>query len=70
MSNPTSQIIIGETFDSLTQESVLFTHAYPDLLPTLQVRRVLQTGCRVSPFLDHKAYRGNIFVGEPGCTPL
>jgi len=52
--------------DSLAKESVLFTHAYPESLPTLQVRRVLQTGCRIFPFLDHKAYKGNLFVGSPG----
>ena len=56
--------------DSLAKESVLFTHAYPGSLPTLQVRRVLQTGCRIFPFLDHKAYKGNLFVGSPGWGPF
>lgn len=51
------------SIDSLAKESVLFNHAYPESLPTLQVRRALQTGCRVFPFWGHKAYKGNLFVG-------
>ena len=56
--------------DSLAKESVLFTHAYPESLPTLQVRRVLQTGCRIFPFIGHRAYKGNLFVGAPGWGPV
>ncbi|MCD6082780.1 sulfatase-like hydrolase/transferase, partial [Candidatus Aerophobetes bacterium] len=41
--------------DALARESVLFTCAYPGSLPTLQVRRVLQTGCRIFPFRGHRA---------------
>jgi len=55
--------------DSLAKGSVLFTRAYPDSLPTLQVRRVLQTGCRVFPFIDHKDYKGD-FAGAPGWGPV
>ena len=55
--------------DSLAKESVLFAQAYPESLPTLQVRRVLQTGCRVFPFRGHKAYKGD-FVGAPGWGPV
>ena len=56
--------------DSLSKESVLFTNAHPSSLPTLQVRRVLQTGCRIFPFRNHKAYKGNFFVGSPGWGPV
>ena len=56
--------------DSLAKESMLFTHAYPESLPTLQVRRVLQTGCRIFPFLGHKDYKGNLFIGSPGWGPF
>jgi len=56
--------------DSLAKESVLFTHAYPESLPTLQVRRVLQTGCRIFPFVGHKDYKGNLFTGAPGWGPV
>jgi len=55
--------------DSLAGDSVLFTRAYPGSLPTLQVRRVLQTGCRVFPFIGHKAYKGDFF-GAPGWGPV
>jgi len=56
--------------DSLAKKSVLFTYAYPGSLPTLQVRRVLQTGCRVFPFRGHKTYKGNLFRGSPGWGPV
>ena len=55
--------------DSLAKESVLFTQAYPESLPTLQVRRALQTGCRIFPFRGHKDYKGD-FVGAPGWGPF
>jgi len=55
--------------DSLAKESVLFTQAYPESLPTLQVRRVLQTGCRIFPFRGHKDYKGD-FVGASGWGPV
>ena len=56
--------------DALAKESVLFICAYPGSLPTLQVRRVLQTGCRIFPFRGHRAYKGNLFVGAPGWGPV
>ncbi len=56
--------------DFLAKESMLFTRAYAGSLPTLPVRRVLQTGCRIFPFRGHKAYKGNIFVGAPGWGPV
>jgi len=55
--------------DSLAKESVLFTQAYPGSLPTLQVRRVLQTGCRILPFFGHKDYKGD-FAGALGWGPV
>jgi len=55
--------------DSLAKESVLFTRAYPDSLPTLQVRRALQTGCRIFPFIGHKNYKGD-FAGAAGWGPV
>ncbi len=56
--------------DSLAKESVLFTRAYPESLPTLQVRRVLQTGCRIFPFTNHEGLKGNLFIGAPGWGPV
>lgn len=43
--------------DSLAKESVVFTQAYPESLPTLQVRRALHTGCRVFPFKYHNDHK-------------
>lgn len=57
--------------NSLAKESVLFNQAYPDSLPTLQVRRVLRTGCRVFPFRDHRTpARRARFVGSAGWGPV
>jgi len=56
--------------DSLAKESVVFTQGYPDSLPTLQVRRALQTGCRVFPFRNDQDYKGNQFVGGLGWGPV
>ena len=58
------------SFDYLANKSVLFTNAYPDSLPTLQVRRALHTGCRVFPFKDHKDFKGNQFVPILGWGPI
>ena len=55
--------------DSLAKESILFTRAYPESLPTLQVRRALHAGCRVFPFIAHKDYKGD-FSGTPGWGPI
>jgi len=56
--------------DSLAKESVVFTQTYAESLPTLQVRRALQTGCRVFPFKGHKDYKGNQFLGNLGWGPI
>jgi len=55
--------------DALAEESVLFTRAYPESLPTLPVRRALQTGKRVYPFWGHHHYKGD-FQGSPGWGPV
>jgi len=55
--------------DALAAESVLFTRAYPESLPTLPVRRALQTGRRVYPFHGHQDYKGD-FKGAPGWGPV
>jgi len=56
-------------FDSFAAQSVLFTGAYPESLPTLPFRRGLYTGARVFPFADHHAFKGD-FVGAPGWGPM
>jgi len=55
--------------DALAAESVLFTRAYPESLPTLPVRRALHTGRRVYPFHGHRHHKGD-FVGAPGWGPI
>jgi arylsulfatase A-like enzyme len=55
--------------DALAAESLLFTRAYPESLPTLPVRRALHTGARVYPFHGHSSQKGD-FVGAPGWGPI
>jgi arylsulfatase A-like enzyme len=55
--------------DALARESVLFTRAYPESLPTLPVRRALHTGRRVYPFWGHQPQKGD-FRGAPGWGPI
>ena len=50
--------------DALARESVLFSRAYPESLPTLPVRRALHTGRRTYPFHGHRDYKGD-FSGAP-----
>lgn len=46
--------------DALAPESVVFTRAYAESLPTLPVRRSLQTGKRVYPFWGHQDQKGGL----------
>ncbi len=55
--------------DALASQSVLFTRAYPESLPTLPVRRALHTGRRTYPFWNHRFQKGD-FVGAPGWGPI
>ncbi len=55
--------------DRLAAESVLFSRAYPESLPTLPVRRALHTGRRVYPFLNHWYQKGD-FQGSAGWGPV
>jgi arylsulfatase A-like enzyme len=55
--------------DAFAAQSVLFSAAYPESLPTLPFRRGLYTGARVFPFADHRAHKGD-FVGAPGWGPM
>jgi arylsulfatase A-like enzyme len=38
------------TLDALAEESLLFTRAYPDAMPTIPARRAIHTGMRTLPF--------------------
>ncbi len=57
-------------FDAFARESVVFTRAYPESLPTLQTRRAIYTGQRVYPFHDGDFHLKGGFVGAPGWGPI
>lgn len=47
------------TLDALARESITFTRAFPESLPTIPMRRALHTGCRTWPFADWLPQRGD-----------
>jgi arylsulfatase A-like enzyme len=57
-------------FDAFARESVIFTRAYPESLPTLPARRGLYTGRRVYPFHDADFRLKGDFNGAPGWGPI
>ena len=48
------------TLDALARESITFTRAFPESLPTIPMRRALHTGRRTWPFRDWLPQRGDI----------
>lgn len=48
------------TLDALARESITFTRAFPESLPTIPMRRTLHTGRRTWPFRDWLPQRGDI----------
>ncbi len=50
------------TLDALAQESVLFTRAFPESLPTIPMRRAIHTGRRTFPFRDYVPQKGDPVV--------
>ena len=57
-------------FDAFAKESVVFTRAYPESLPTLPTRRAIYTGRRVYPFHEADYRLKGDFVGAPGWGPI
>lgn len=55
--------------DAFAQQSVRFTRAYPESLPTIPVRRALHTGRRAYPFRDWKDFKWGT-VSMPGWQPI
>jgi len=55
--------------DAFARESVRFTRAYPESLPTLPFRRAVHTGLRTYPFHGHRNLKGD-FTGAPGWGPI
>ncbi len=64
--------IATPNLDAFARESVMFTRAYPEALPTLCARRSIYTGLRTYPFHngDFRHIKGD-FVGiAPGWGPI
>jgi len=57
-------------FDRFAAESVLFTRAYPESLPTLPARRALYTARRCYPFHNGDFRLKGDFVGAAGWGPI
>src|SRR5215208_6621966 len=55
--------------DALVADSLLFTRAYPESIPTICARRAIHTGLRTWPFKDWRRYKG-IDVGLQGWQPI
>lgn len=58
--------------DAFASESVVFTRAYPESLPTLCARRAIYTGMRTFPFHggDFSHIRGDFVGTAPGWGPI
>ena len=62
--------IYTPSFDAFAKESVIFTKAFPESLPTLPARRAIYTGQRVYPFHNADFRLKGDFVGAPGWGPI
>ena len=52
--------IKSPTLDALASESITFTRAFPESLPTIPMRRTLHTGLRTWPFRNWIPQRGDV----------
>ena len=50
------------SLDALSEESLRFTRAYPESIPTLPARRAIHTGMRTWPFRDWEPPEGEDFM--------
>jgi arylsulfatase A-like enzyme len=55
--------------DRLAKDSILFTNAHPESLPTIPVRRAVHTGRRAYPFNDYNPLKWD-FVYVEGWQPM
>jgi arylsulfatase A-like enzyme len=55
--------------DAFAQESLSFTQAYPESIPTICARRAIHTGIRTWPFRDWHLYKG-ISIVRYGWQPI
>lgn len=56
--------------DKLAAESLVFTRAYPESLPTLCFRRAIHTGRRTYPYAGHREFKGDFRSVAPGWGPI
>jgi arylsulfatase A-like enzyme len=56
--------------DRFAAESLVFTRAYPESLPTLCFRRAIHTGRRTYPYVGHREYKGDFRSVAPGWGPI
>jgi arylsulfatase A-like enzyme len=56
------------TFDKLAQESLRFTRAFPEGMPTIPARRAIMSGRRTFPFRGWHPYRD--LPAQPGWAPV
>ena len=57
-------------FKEFAAQSISFTRAYPNVLPTLPARVALYTGQQVYPFVRGDFHLKGDFVGAPGWGPI
>jgi len=62
--------IATPNLDAFARESVTFTRAYPESLPTLCARRAIYTGQRTYPFHNGNFRLKGDFVPAPGWGPI
>ncbi len=62
--------VFTPNFDRFFEESMVFTQAFPESLPTLPARRALYTGKRVYPFFNGDFHLKGDFVGAAGWGPI
>ncbi len=56
--------------DKFAKESVMYTKAYPESLPTIPVRLGMYTGTRVFPFRTHTIRKGTPYIMFFGWEPI
>jgi arylsulfatase A-like enzyme len=61
-------IVKTPNLDALARESVLFSHVYPEAMPTVPARRSILTGRRAYPFRGWEPWKG--LPKRPGWSPI
>jgi arylsulfatase A-like enzyme len=56
--------------DAFARESLRFTRAYPESMPTVPARRAIMTGKRSFPFRDWHSWADRGLSGGPGAQPI